>query len=324
MTEKINLISSMKNGIYTLTELTHSDPDYKRAKAYDCENGGIEEGYELYAKTKDKEYSIATDPKSSDHIGKGVKLCTYAEPVVVKFYIGIPDDKPGLMHVSASATASAPDTVPSPAPGSGSGSDSGSGFGSTHASASASANVVHTPGADHAAPAHTPDTTTVDPVAPATTGISVQDKQELLDTILTYIDEQKLWTKLGYEGKSKEPKNIIMVFFPFEQLMNAPTIPSLNDDDYYDALTNYFYFIIKGIQYENILINASENKNIQDKYSKFDDNMIKNIVTTWKSVTDNIVKKHEHIISKQQSGGGSRNISSRYNYMFNKTQYKLL
>lgn len=315
MTEIIKLISSMENGKYKLTELTHSDPNFGRAKAYDCKNGDIEEKYELYVKDKDKEY-IATDPKSGDYIGKGVKLCTRNEPAVVKFYIGIPDDKSGLMPVSASATASAPDTVPSPAPGSGSGS------GSTYASASA--NVVHTPGADHAAPAHTPDTTTVDPVAPATTGISDKDKQELFGNILIYIDGQKLWTKLGYEGKFKEPKDIIMTKFPFEQLMNAPTIPSFNDDDYYDALTNYFYFIIKGIQYENILINASDNKNIQDKYSKFDDNMIKNIVTTWKKGTDIIVSAREHIISKHQSGGGPRNISSRYNYMFNKTQYKLL
>ena len=297
MTEKIKLISSTKNGKYTLTELTHSDPNFGRAKEYDCENGGIEEGYELYVKTKDKEYSIATDPKSGDYIGKGVKLCTYAEPVVVKFYIGIPEGVSG--STPDTGTGSVP--APSPAPGPALAPPS-----SASASVSASAPV--------------------NPESDSKTLSNEQIKEWLqkyiTSTIWNTLFDNDLYTELG-----SNTIDIIAEAIPFDMLDTITDFPKIRDfisigiSDYNKYIQYYLYIIARGLNFDDrewIKINIqgySQQIENDTKYHvvKFDDRTIQNVMDAWKSK-----------IMQLRNIGGSRNISSRYNYMFNKTQYKLL
>ena len=347
MTGIKKLISSTKNGKYTLTELTHDNHDYNRAKVYDCENGDIEEIYELYVKDKDndKEY-IATDPKLSDHIGKGVKLCTRNEPAVVKFYIGIPEGVYGSTPVTPPSPAPtptpalAPSPTPSPAPA------LAPNPSPTPSPAPALApNPSLTP-----SPALAPNPILTPSPAPGSEpasrkALTQTQINDLADNIANIYKDGNLYQYfekcISVELKRDMRKNLhmtnsfIMKTFPFLVLNeNKQTPHIINEDEDEDAYINYNMFIIIGMNYIDGLkeIYKKSLANYGD-YTGFDDEYKKKIYDKWckayiAAINTTFKQEEEDArireAKKKGKSGGSRNISSRYNYMFNKTQYKLL
>jgi len=108
---------------------------------------------------------------------------------------------------------------------------------------------------------------------------------------------------------------------PFDVLhelaLYKPKYGNSDDDVPQRYIAKFIYILMVGISYDNIL-NIKELKDYDVDTNipeiKYSDEHKNKIIDAWKNNIETLKKQ----------GGGSRNISSRNTYMFNKTRYKLL
>ena len=335
--EKIKLIGSMADGKYIL----RNNPDNSRAKTYECKNGDIDPTHSLFIRDAHNNY-VSTDNTPDElkkYVGMGTKICTFVDDM---FIIGPPDDEvisaaavSGSASSSSSASALASALAPAASGSSASGSSSTSASGSSSSSFSSSSSAIASalahasssgsaPGSASGSasepvppPKPVPPTKPVPPKPDPGPSSPSADDNKIVDFLNDIIKIDVL------QHSFKMHFTMIQLYrsIPFDVLhelaLYKPKYGNSDDDVPQRYIAKFIYILMVGISYDNIL-NIKELKDYDVDTNipeiKYSDEHKNKIIDAWKNNIETLKKQ----------GGGSRNISSRNTYMFNKTRYKLL